>query len=618
MAKRPNKQEAARQAAAATQGQGEGKWIPLADLHPRPTNARKVFEEKAMGELTESIRKRGVLEPLLVRPRPEGGYEVVAGERRRRCSGEAGLTGVPCWVREMTDDEAELAGAVENLQRCPLNPIEEAREFKRLLPLAGSARKLAKELGKGTDPRYIAARLPLADVIDEVAEDLLAGHITLRHALSIARVGKEVQMEALKACYAYGWQNGEHVSVRGELDTSPEELDEWIEKNLHLDLSRAKFPLDDKGLREDKLTCLKCPERTGNDPLLFVDLPKEQDRCTNPKCFFDKTTKFIRLEAHRIAPTGSTEPAPIISPHNYDTPEGMLSWGQYVALSEDEEKCQTAELAVYGEGGRLGDTQLICRNLECPKHARKVHSNASNGSEVNGNRANTARAVPTALEKADRLQKRLNIKVNELSRIEVFRQAIKTYTHPQPREDRNEFAYKLYWLLRGDEQDTVERVLGQRPITEEIIEAMSEEDLAGFMKLCTYAGRGANPHGDHEVSQAGVIELANERGINYRLIDARMRVEKSTKGHMEAHKLHLRRVEEGKDVEPPNVYGGSPIFLLRKPPGEKEEDTGNLDGEENEQAVEGEYNEGDDPDYRIEDLTYEDWKEGESAENPNN
>jgi len=87
---------------------------------------------------------------------------------------------------------------------------------------------------------------------------------------------------------------------------------------------------------------------------------------------------------------------------------------------------------------------------------------------------------------------------------------------------------------------------------------------------------------------------------------------------MEAHKLHLRRVEEGKDVEPPNVYGGSPIFLLRKPPGEKEEDTGNLDGEENEQAVEGEYNEGDDPDYRIEDLTYEDWKEGESAENPNN
>src|SRR5262245_30801067 len=137
MAKRPNKQQAAKQAAAATQGKGEGKWIPLVDLHPRPTNARKTFEKKEMDELTASIRARGIIETLLVRPRPEGGYEVVCGERRRRCAGEAGLVEVPCWVEEMSDEEADLKGAVENLQRCPLNPIEEAREFKRLLPLAG-------------------------------------------------------------------------------------------------------------------------------------------------------------------------------------------------------------------------------------------------------------------------------------------------------------------------------------------------------------------------------------------------------------------------------------------------------------------------------------------------
>src|SRR5262249_50630659 len=147
------------------------------------------------------------------------------------------------------------------------------------------------------------------------------------------------------------------------------------------------------------------------------------------------------------------------------------------------------------------------------------------------------------LKNADRLQKRLNIKVNETSRLEVFGQAIKTYTYPLQRKDRNARAYKLYWLLPGNEQDTVEKVLGQKPITEEIIQAMSDDGLAGFEKLCTVAGRGSNPHGDHEVSQAGVIELARECGINYRLIDARSRVHHSTKKHMDDHKVHLRQVE---------------------------------------------------------------------------
>lgn len=106
--------------------------LKINDIEPNREQPRKNFDEQALSELAESIKLHGVLQPLLVRPMPDGGYQLVAGERRWRASRIAGLTEVPAVVRELSDAQVAELALVENLQREDLNPIEEALGYKEL------------------------------------------------------------------------------------------------------------------------------------------------------------------------------------------------------------------------------------------------------------------------------------------------------------------------------------------------------------------------------------------------------------------------------------------------------------------------------------------------------
>ena len=106
--------------------------LPLEEIVPNKEQPRKTFDETALEELAESIRQHGVLQPLLVRPLPGGGYQLVAGERRYRASRIAGLREVPVVIRELSDVETMEIAIIENLQREDLNPIEEAEGLHRL------------------------------------------------------------------------------------------------------------------------------------------------------------------------------------------------------------------------------------------------------------------------------------------------------------------------------------------------------------------------------------------------------------------------------------------------------------------------------------------------------
>ena len=103
------------------------------DIEPNRGQPRKVFDEDALAELADSIAKHGVIQPLLVRPMPDGSYQLVAGERRWRASRMAGLTEVPVVIKELSDDEAMALALIENLQREDLNAIEEAQGIKALM-----------------------------------------------------------------------------------------------------------------------------------------------------------------------------------------------------------------------------------------------------------------------------------------------------------------------------------------------------------------------------------------------------------------------------------------------------------------------------------------------------
>ena len=152
-------------------------------LAPSPFQPRGRIDEDNLRELVDSIRTQGVLQPILVRPSVDqaGHFQIIAGERRWRAAKLAGLTMVPCFVRDMPDTNASAAALVENLQRKDLNPIEEAEGFRRLIEDFGlTQEELGTAIGKSRS--HIANLLRLLGLPATVIDYVRAGTLTAGHA----------------------------------------------------------------------------------------------------------------------------------------------------------------------------------------------------------------------------------------------------------------------------------------------------------------------------------------------------------------------------------------------------------------------------------------------------
>jgi ParB family transcriptional regulator, chromosome partitioning protein len=162
------------------------RQVPLDLLEPNPFQPRSSIDPTALEELTQSIRLRGVLQPLLVRPRPGTAdrYQIVAGERRWRAAGAAGLHEVPALVHEMTDTEAAAVALVENLQRQDLNAMDEAEGYDRLVTqFEFTQEALGQAVGKSRS--HIANTLRLLNLPLAVKEALRKGEISAGHARAL-------------------------------------------------------------------------------------------------------------------------------------------------------------------------------------------------------------------------------------------------------------------------------------------------------------------------------------------------------------------------------------------------------------------------------------------------
>ena len=173
--------------------------LPVAQIVPNRAQPRTRFEEDALAELAESIRRYGVLQPLTVRRRSGGGFELVAGERRLRAARMAGLREVPCLVAAVSDEDSSLLALIENIQRRDLNYMEEAAAIRRLIETYGlSQEKVAEKLGKSQSA--VANKLRLLKLSSACAEALLEAGLTERHARALLRVeGDGARMAALQA-----------------------------------------------------------------------------------------------------------------------------------------------------------------------------------------------------------------------------------------------------------------------------------------------------------------------------------------------------------------------------------------------------------------------------------
>ena len=161
--------------------------LPVDAIHANPRQPRRRFEPEAASGLAESVRAQGVIQPLLVRPRAAGGYEIVAGERRWRAAREAGRTTVPAVVREADDRETLLLGLVENVAREQLTPIEEARAYAVLVDeFQLSLGDVAERVGRSKPS--VSNRMRLLELPDDVLGMVERGQLTEGHARAVLAV----------------------------------------------------------------------------------------------------------------------------------------------------------------------------------------------------------------------------------------------------------------------------------------------------------------------------------------------------------------------------------------------------------------------------------------------
>ena len=155
--------------------------LPLREIEPDPGQPRKTFDDETLAELSASIAEHGLLQPIAVRPKPSGGYLIVAGERRWRASRMAGLTEVPVIVKDVPEEQAMELALVENLQREDLDPVEEAAGIRELMTRCDlTQEQAARKLGKSRSA--LANSLRLLSLPETVLELLKSGFITIGHA----------------------------------------------------------------------------------------------------------------------------------------------------------------------------------------------------------------------------------------------------------------------------------------------------------------------------------------------------------------------------------------------------------------------------------------------------
>ena len=183
-------------------------YIPLSEISPLKNQPRKNFKPEELAELADSIKEHGILQPILVSEKGDGGYELIAGERRLRASKIAGLATIPAIIKNLEDQEKVEVALIENIQREDLNPVEEAFAYARLAEEFGLTQQaIAEKVGKSRPA--IANSIRLLELPKEVQNALIEGKINTGQARALLSLDdKSKQLDVLSSML------GEKISVR--------------------------------------------------------------------------------------------------------------------------------------------------------------------------------------------------------------------------------------------------------------------------------------------------------------------------------------------------------------------------------------------------------------------
>ena len=245
--------------------------IELDKIVPNRYQPRREFSDDSIKELAETLDKDGLLQPIVVREDGEDHYEIIAGERRYRAAKSLNWETIPAIVNNMNDDQAASLALIENLQREDLNPIDEAKAYTNLMKLNDLTQTaLAKDMGKSQS--YVANKLRLLKLDDDVQKALIEGKITARHGRALLNLSNDDQERVLKEIEDKGLNVKQTEEIAKDVDayfnpkpkekeTKRERVVKRIPKDLKVQINTIK-----KAVKLAKDSGIKVKVMENNDP----------------------------------------------------------------------------------------------------------------------------------------------------------------------------------------------------------------------------------------------------------------------------------------------------------------------------------------------------------------
>lgn len=245
--------------------------IELDKIVPNRYQPRREFSDDSIKELAETLDKDGLLQPIVVREDGEDQYEIIAGERRYRAAKSLNWETIPAIVNNMNDDQAASLALIENLQREDLNPIDEAKAYTNLMKLNDLTQTaLAKDMGKSQS--YVANKLRLLKLDDDVQKALVEGKITARHGRALLNLSDDDQERVLKEIEDKGLNVKQTEEIAKDVDayfnpkpkekeTKRERVVKRIPKDLKVQINTIK-----KAVKLAKDSGIKVKVKENNDP----------------------------------------------------------------------------------------------------------------------------------------------------------------------------------------------------------------------------------------------------------------------------------------------------------------------------------------------------------------
>ncbi len=460
--------------------------IPLERIRESKTNPRSQFDQAKLAELAENIRQHGVLQPVLVRPLPQGAagnYELVAGARRYRASKLAGRESIPATVRELTDAQALELQVVENVQRVDVHPLDEAQGYAALIELQPDTYTVESISSRvGRSPQYVSGRLRLLQLIPEAKQAFYEDKLTVAHAFEIARLQSNDQRRALQECFPQYRNAAAILKDKKAEATTVRELRAWIEREIHLDLTNAPFDPQDETLLPKAGACARCPKRTGSNPLLFPEV-RQKSICTDRECYRAKVEALVQIQVKPLEEKGkkplrvSQAPAWQANGHAKD----VLFEGQY-RKAKAKGECPNTKAAVLIDGKGAGSIFYLCQAEKCD-----VHNHVT-------------RYQPTPEEQTQRKKEALAERIEKLSRGRVLEAIRKKLPDVLSRPDLEMVALdyfrrlghdnhrrlsKLYaWEEKKSKTSWGAQIVDYEKIAATAVQAMKPADVNRFLVVC--------------------------------------------------------------------------------------------------------------------------------------